>query len=76
MNGRLPRDIDGRELVRALQRIGFAVNRRSGSPAVLLHADGREVVVPVHPGRSLALGTLRQILRRACLTTEELQELL
>lgn len=76
MSARLPRDIDGRELVRALERSGFVADRQSGSHAVLIHPDGREVVVPIHPGRSLAPGTLRQILRRARLTPEELSELL
>jgi len=48
VSGRLPRDIDGRELVRALERTGFVVDRQSGSHAVLIDCDGREVVVPIH----------------------------
>ncbi len=54
MSGRLPRDVDGRELVRALERVGFVVDRQSGSYAVLIHPDGREIVVPVHPGAETA----------------------
>ena len=78
MNGRLPRDLDGPTLVRALRRIGFVVDRQSGSHAVLVyHQDPtRDVVIPIHPGRPLALGTLSKILRRARVTPEELSTLL
>jgi predicted RNA binding protein YcfA (HicA-like mRNA interferase family) len=40
------------------------------------HPDGRGTTVPVHPGRDLAKGTLRNILTDAGLTIEELQRLL
>jgi predicted RNA binding protein YcfA (HicA-like mRNA interferase family) len=59
---RLPR-ITAEELVRALKRLGFVEVRQSGSHLVLKRAapPGR-VVVPVHPGRILKLGTLKAIL--------------
>jgi len=38
--------------------------------------EPRLVVVPVHGGRDLPLGTLRSILRQADLAAEELTELL
>ena len=78
MTARLPRDLDGPELVRALARAGFVVERQSGSHAVLIHHDDptREVVVPIHPGRPLATGTLANILRRARITPDELEQLL
>ncbi len=78
MTGRLPRDLDGPELVRALVRTGFVVERQSGSHAVLIHRDdpAREVVIPIHPGRPLATGTLANILRRARITRDELEQLL
>lgn len=78
MTGRLPRDLDGPALVRALRRAGYVVDRQSGSHAVLVHPldASRDVVVPIHPGRPLALGTLSKILRRARVTAEELADLL
>lgn len=78
MNGRLPRDLDGPALVRALKRIGFVVDRQSGSHAVIVHPQdpSRDVVIPIHPSRPLALGTLSKILRRARVTPDELADLL
>jgi predicted RNA binding protein YcfA (HicA-like mRNA interferase family) len=40
------------------------------------HPDGRGTTVPVHPGRDVAKGTLRNILPDTGLTVEELQRLL
>lgn len=78
MTGKLPRDVDGPTLVRALIRAGFTVDRQSGSHAVLIYPDdrSRDVVVPIHPGRPLATGTIAYILKRARLTVEELRNLL
>lgn len=54
--------VPGAKVVRALERAGFTVVRISGSHHVMRQADGRTVVVPVHAGRDIAKGTLRNIL--------------
>jgi predicted RNA binding protein YcfA (HicA-like mRNA interferase family) len=66
----------GERVVRALERAGFKVARVAGSHHIMRHPDGRGTTVPVHPGRDLAKGTLRNILTDAALTIEELQRLL
>jgi predicted RNA binding protein YcfA (HicA-like mRNA interferase family) len=66
----------GERLVRALERAGFKVARVAGSHHVMRHPDGRGTTVPVHPGRDVARGTLRNILADAGLTVEDLQRLL
>lgn len=78
MSNRLPRDVDGPTLVRALRRAGFVLDRQSGSHAVLIFPGdpSRDVVVPIHPGRSLATGTFAHILKRARITPEDLKRLL
>ncbi|MFC2023724.1 type II toxin-antitoxin system HicA family toxin [Chloroflexota bacterium] len=38
------------------------------------HPDGRLVTAPVHPGQDIARGLLRQILRDAEMTRDELLE--
>jgi len=78
LSSKLPRDLDGRTLVRALERAGFIVERQSGGHAVLIHPThpSRELVVLVHPGRPIPSGTLNRILKRAGLTPEELIRLL
>ena len=72
---RLPR-LSGLRLIQALAKVGFALDRQSGSHAVLRHGDGRMVVVPVHGGRDLQTGTLRAILRQAGMRPENLVDVL
>ena len=69
---KLPTDISGRELVKALVRVGFIVNRQKGSHIILRRADPfARVVVPDH--KQLRPG--RQILNEAALTVEQLARL-
>lgn len=68
--------LPGVKVVRALERAGFTVVRISGSHHIMRHPDGRAVPVPVHPGRDMPRGTLRNILAIVGLTPEELRKLL
>lgn len=68
--------VRGSELVKALQRAGFAVVRQRGSHVRLEHPDGRTVTIPVHAGQDVGRGLLRKILRDAELSVESLLELL
>ncbi len=72
---RLPR-LKGKELVRALDRAGFAVDRTRGSHVFLSHPDGRTTTVPVHSGETIGPGLLRAILRDVELSVDELADLL
>ncbi|HUB51374.1 MAG TPA: type II toxin-antitoxin system HicA family toxin [Terracidiphilus sp.] len=72
---RRPR-IRGRELVRALERAGFVIERTRGSHVFLKHLDGRVTTVPVHAGEIIGPGLLRAILRDVDLSVEELTGLL
>jgi len=67
--------IPGAKVVRALERAGFTVVRISGSHHVMRQVDGRTVVVPVHAGRDIAKGTLRNILAIIGMDTEEFRKL-
>lgn len=53
--------IKARELVRVLTRLGFVHTRSRGAHQRFEHADGRKTTVPVHKGRDLPRGLLRQI---------------
>jgi predicted RNA binding protein YcfA (HicA-like mRNA interferase family) len=68
--------VRGERLVRALERAGFKVARVAGSHHVMRHPDGRGTTVPVHAGKDVAKGTLRNILADTRLTIEDLQRLL
>jgi predicted RNA binding protein YcfA (HicA-like mRNA interferase family) len=72
---RLPR-VKGREIVRALEKAGFTINRTRGSHVFLKHSDGRATAVPVHSGETLGPGLFRAILRDAEMSVEELIDLL
>ena len=62
------------ELVRALERMGFRLSRRSpGSHNRYVHPDGRRTTVPVHEGRTIGRGLLRKILRDVGIDIEELR---
>ena len=69
---RLPR-VRGRQLLAALQRLGFRVARIKGSHHILQHADGRRTVVPVHAGETIGPGLLNAILKDTELTIDELE---
>jgi len=67
--------ISGRQLVRALGRVGFVVDRQRGSHMILYRADPpRMLTVPDH--KELDRGTLRAILRQAEMSPKELEQLL
>ena len=73
---RLPRDLDGAELARALGKLGYRLTRPTGSHVRLTTTEGGEhhVTVPAHT--PLRVGTLAGILdvvaRRHGLTREQL----
>ena len=73
--GVLPR-VAGRDVVRALRKIGYEQDRQRGSHIVLRQADEphRRVVVPDHD--EVAKGTLRAIIRQVGLTVDEFRALL
>jgi predicted RNA binding protein YcfA (HicA-like mRNA interferase family) len=69
---------NARQVLAALRRAGFIVDRVSGSHHLLIHpADpGRMVTVPFHGARDLKPGTLRSIIRQSGLSVEEFRDLL
>lgn len=72
---KLPTDLSGQQLRRALERVGFVYQRQKGSHMILRRHDPHvRVVVPDH--KTLRLGTLRQILNEAGISIEQLRELL
>lgn len=72
---RLPR-VRAKQLIRALERAGFQVERSRGSHFRLKHPDGRVTSVPSHAGETIGPGLLRAILRDTEISTEQLAKLL
>jgi len=72
----MPR-ITGREVVRALGKLGWVVVIQKGSHAQLRRLDGGgRVTVPLHAGETLGPGLLRSILNQAGITADELRAVL
>jgi predicted RNA binding protein YcfA (HicA-like mRNA interferase family) len=72
----MPR-LTGREVVRALGKLGWAVVVQRGSHAQLKHGiKGGRVTVPLHSGETIGPGLLRSILTQAGITVEDLNNVL
>jgi len=64
--------LSGREIIRALERLGFVQARQRGSHVVLKKSTPEGTVgcvVPLHS--EVAIGTLRSILKQAHVSAEE-----
>ena len=69
--------VTGKEMIRALERAGFFLDRQRGSHVTMRHRDTRRsVTVPVHAGAALTPKILSSVLEQAGLTVDELRRLL
>jgi predicted RNA binding protein YcfA (HicA-like mRNA interferase family) len=68
--------ISGREIAKAMHKLGYEVDRQRGSHIILRQSASphRRLTIPDH--REVAKGTLRSILREAGVTVDELKTLL
>ena len=66
---KVPRDLNGPEVARALRRLGFSVQRQTGSH-LILRQGSRTVVVPQH--KPIKPGTLKGVMEQAGVTLEDL----
>lgn len=67
---RLPRDISGQDLIRALKKLGYLQTRQTGSHIRLTRSTEKEehhLTVPEH--KPLKIGTLHSILTRVASQT-------
>jgi predicted RNA binding protein YcfA (HicA-like mRNA interferase family) len=65
----------GKDLIRALRRLGFYVDHQRGSH-IFLHNLERNTTVIVPNHKELKKGTLNNILKKTGITIEELKDLL
>lgn len=74
---KLPRDLSGSNVMKALSKAGFALIRQKGSHAILAKTESGMrwgCVVPMH--KELKIGTLKGILRQARLSDDDFLKLL
>jgi predicted RNA binding protein YcfA (HicA-like mRNA interferase family) len=67
---RLP-GVTGKEVIAALNRMGFQEIRIRGSHHYLRHPDGRATVVSAHAGETIGRGLLSKILRDAKISSDD-----
>ena len=68
--------VSGRQLVKALAKVGYLFDHQQGSHLILRHQSPphRRLTIPDH--KEIAKGTLRQIIRESGLTINDLVHLL
>ena len=73
MSSRLPR-VSAIDVIRVLEKIGFALSRQSGSHKIYKNDAGLRVTVPYHSSTILKPKTFKSILNDADLTVEQFIE--
>ena len=69
--------LKGKEVIRALKKIGFVERRITGSHSILKNANTRKIIpVPLHGSKDVKRGTLFGIIKQAGLKVEEFIALL
>jgi predicted RNA binding protein YcfA (HicA-like mRNA interferase family) len=65
----------GDEVVKAFQRAGWKISRQRSSH-IILEKEGHEATlsIPVHKGKNVKRGTLRDLIRDARMTVDEFLE--
>lgn len=76
MSPRVIPPMPGGSVIRALEKLGFAVVRQKGSHVRMRHPDGRAATVPDHGKKDLKTGTLAGVLRQAEVPVQEFLEVL
>ena len=63
------------EFRRVAMRPGFARQRQTGSHERWIHADGREITIPIHGGREIGPPLFHRILDQLGISAESFREL-
>jgi predicted RNA binding protein YcfA (HicA-like mRNA interferase family) len=71
---KLPRGVSGKEVIKALQKLGYYPVRQKGSHVILIGPTGKMLTVPLH--RELKTGLLRAIIREVGISVKMFIELL
>ena len=73
MSSRLPA-VSSKELVKLLELKGFVKVRQSGSHAIYRNTSGKRTTIPLHSGKIIGKGLLKQIIKDTDINPEELRK--
>jgi predicted RNA binding protein YcfA (HicA-like mRNA interferase family) len=65
--------VNAKQLIKALEKKGYVFRRQSGSHAIYGNAEGVKVTVPIHGKKDIGKGLLKQIMKDALLTNEDIE---
>jgi predicted RNA binding protein YcfA (HicA-like mRNA interferase family) len=71
----LSKTFSGKQIVKALRRIGFVVDHQKGSH-IFMHNLEKNITVIVPNHKEIRKGTLNNIIKKATISIEELKKLL
>lgn len=63
--------LKSKELVRILNKMGFAKHHQVGSHAQFKHPDKRRATIPMHSGKDIPIGTLKAILKDIQISSDD-----
>ena len=66
--------VSGKTLVKAFEKLGYHLERTSGSHMILAHPENKSLSIPNH--KEIGKGLLHDILSDAGITADKLRELL
>lgn len=75
----MPRElpkVTAKEIIAALEKLGFVCARQSGSHKIYKNLAGKRVTVPYHGGKILHPKILKSIMKDADISTQQLKEIL
>ncbi|CAN5439588.1 hypothetical protein BH10ACI1_BH10ACI1_14350 [soil metagenome] len=75
MSEKVPR-VTASEIIKVLEKCGFALARQSGSHKIYKNAEGRRATVPFHSAKILHPKVLKSIMNEADLSFEDLKKYL
>ncbi len=71
----MSKTFSGKQIVKALRRIGFVVDHQKGSH-IFMHNLEKNITVIVPNHKEIRKGTLNNIIKKATISIEELKKLL
>ena len=64
--------INAKELIKIIEKKGFSFSRQSGSHAIYANTNGTKVTIPIHGKKDIGKGLLKQIMKDAGLTNDDI----
>jgi len=69
--------VTSREVIHVANKIGFVLDRQSGSHAIFIHKEKKlRIVIPIHKGKDIKPKTLKGIIDDIGLSVDEFRGLL